>query len=430
MSSPPSSHARSWDSLSSYLISKIDPTTGPTNPQALVRPFSSGLPPSEINVTLFRDHHAWCPYCQKIWLYLEEHEIPYKVKKVTMFCYGDKEDWYKRICPSGMLPAIEMNGRIITESDDILFSLDSQYGPIPGSPPLSDEAEVLPIRRLERKLFGAWCEWLCRRHIPFTGAEKKAEVAFRAVAKEVDDRLAATSGPYFLSSGFSVADIIITPYLERMSASLTYYKGYEIRREFAGINAWFDAMESRETYRGTQSDFHTHAHDLPPQMGCCVSNGSEEARVMSGMIDGGVEIGKHFEFETSVPPPEDAANEALTRVWIHREQLVGVNPTKDKGKFDEALRAAMSLLTTGEEVAPPAGTAGGLRYLRDRVSVPRDMSLHAGRKLRIALEKTAALDERGGEGPGIGERDRRDQNPVPFVEARARRERAKEMGLA
>jgi hypothetical protein len=28
----------------------------------------------------------------------------------------------------------------------------------------------------------------------------------------------------------------------------------------------FDAMESRETYRGTQSDFHTHVHDLPPQV--------------------------------------------------------------------------------------------------------------------------------------------------------------------
>ena len=28
----------------------------------------------------------------------------------------------------------------------------------------------------------------------------------------------------------------------------------------------FDGMEDRETYRGTQSDFHTHVHDLPPQV--------------------------------------------------------------------------------------------------------------------------------------------------------------------
>ena len=29
---------------------------------------------------------------------------------------------------------------------------------------------------------------------------------------------------------------------------------------------WFDALETREAYRGMQSDFHTHAHDLPPQV--------------------------------------------------------------------------------------------------------------------------------------------------------------------
>ena len=35
-----------------------------------------------IRVTLFRDHHAWCPYCQKVWLFLEEKQIPYKVRQL------------------------------------------------------------------------------------------------------------------------------------------------------------------------------------------------------------------------------------------------------------------------------------------------------------------------------------------------------------
>merc|ERR1739848_535668 len=34
-----------------------------------------------------------------VWLWLEEKKVPYKVKKVTMFCYGEKESWYKKICP-------------------------------------------------------------------------------------------------------------------------------------------------------------------------------------------------------------------------------------------------------------------------------------------------------------------------------------------
>lgn len=55
----------------------------------------------DIKVTLFRDYHAWCPYCQKIWLWLEWKKIPYLVKKASMRCYGQKEEWYLKKSPIG-----------------------------------------------------------------------------------------------------------------------------------------------------------------------------------------------------------------------------------------------------------------------------------------------------------------------------------------
>lgn len=33
------------------------------------------------------------------------------------------------------------------------------------------------------------------------------------------------------------------------------------------IDAWFNAMETRETYLGIKSDIYTHVFDLPPQIG-------------------------------------------------------------------------------------------------------------------------------------------------------------------
>ena len=104
-----------WEELASIappLPSPADLVDGPTSPQASLRLF--GAMPGEVRVTLYRDHHAWCPYCQKVWLWLEERRIPYRIRKVTMFCYGEKERWYTRLVPSGMLPARELDGRVIT----------------------------------------------------------------------------------------------------------------------------------------------------------------------------------------------------------------------------------------------------------------------------------------------------------------------------
>jgi len=81
----------SWSELAALADMQVDPVNGPTNAQARLRLF--GLPESELRVTLYRDNHAWCPYCQKIWLWLEEKQIPYRIEKVTMFCYGEKESW-------------------------------------------------------------------------------------------------------------------------------------------------------------------------------------------------------------------------------------------------------------------------------------------------------------------------------------------------
>ena len=84
----------------------------------------------------------------------------------------------------------------------------------------------------------------------------------------MEEALGFTEGPYF-SKEFGISDVIFMPYLERMNASLFYYKGYDLRRQHPKIGAWFDAMETRECYRGTMSDFNTHAHDLHSLLGDC-----------------------------------------------------------------------------------------------------------------------------------------------------------------
>jgi glutathione S-transferase len=394
----------SWSELADLTDFSVDSINGDTNAQARLRLF--GQTEADVRVTLYRDNHAWCPYCQKIWLWLEEKQIPYRIEKVTMFCYGEKESWYKRQVPSGMLPAIALDGRIITESDDILIALEKVFGVLRLG--MSDPT-VLTMRQLERMLFRAWCGWLCRP-AGSMAAEQQNRKQFTGVVALVEEALSSTPSPYFLD-GFSTADVIFTPYIERMNASLYYYKGYSLRSENVHLAAWFNAMESRATYRGTQSDFHTHVHDLPPQMGGCWENGEPQMLLNKIRVDHGPWHGLP---DVTYPEPATSKAEALQRVIKHRANIIKVNPA-DHQLFEEALRCALTHMMTGEVCTPPPASDLALRYLRDRINVPRDMSIYAAKQLRTALEETAALaGDR--QSPPLPTIHRRDQDPANFAQ--------------
>lgn len=400
--------------MASMKVKPIDIVNGPTNSQSLLRLFSKKK--ESVRVILYRDNHAWCPYCQKVWLYLEEKQIPYEIKKVTMFCYGKKEAWYKDIVPSGMLPALQIdNGKIITESDDILTSLENVFGKL-GEFSITDP-DIMNMRKLERYLFRAWCQWLCypsrSKH-----EEESNRLKFIKVAKHVETVMQKSKSPYALSS-FSIADVIFTPYVERMNASLYYYKGYSFRdvKNHPVWAAWFEAMETRETYRGTQSDFHTHVHDLPPQMGGCYENEEPLQLKNKNLINSGP-----FDSipEVMYEEPTDSREEAALRVIKHKDTLISINPHAGS-IYDAALRCTLSNMLTGRITAiPPMGSAAPLLYLRDRISVPRDMPIYSARRLRETIKLTVdAISPSSSTATDmhpvtIPANHRRDQNPVPF----------------
>ena len=408
-----------WSQLGAYakLFSPPHATDGPTNAQSTLRLF--GKPESAVRVTLFRDNHAWCPYCHKTWLWLEEKRIPYRIAKVSMFCYGQKEEWYKRLVPSGMLPALQLDKALITGSDKIIASLEAEFGPL-GAP----FSAISPQRQLERALFGAWCEWLCYPSLS-PAEERMGEQGFAQTVAVFEQELGSRNGasgssPWILGGEEpTTADLVFVPYVERMAASLYYYKGYRLRDPAVRPNIcrWFNALEARETYRGTQSDYHTHVHDLPPQMGGCYGNDSAAARKAAQKVD-------HGPWDESLPDtclaePDTALHEAIARVCKHKESIIAANPCANAEAVDEALRCALTHLATGEEIPPVrTGADAALRYVRDRVNVPRDMSLWAARRLRTALEKTAALSGVA-EGPPLPVEHRKDQDPRAFRGAAA-----------
>lgn len=155
-----------WTQLLAY-STPIDVANGSivissTKEKDYVRLF--GCHESELRLVFYRDHALWCPYCHKVQLLLELKQIPYKVKKVNMSCYGKKSvDFLKKV-PSGLLPVIELDGKIITESMDIMFLIEETFaGPYIKTIPAEDNDMMQAFHRfmrLERVYIGAWLSCL------------------------------------------------------------------------------------------------------------------------------------------------------------------------------------------------------------------------------------------------------------------------------
>lgn len=82
----------------------------------------------------------------------------------------------------------------------------------------------------------AWLRWLTSM-----GMNQPLRASFESVLKRVEAAFESSGGPYFFGSEFSIVDIQFAPFLERMAASLLYYKAFNMRNNpsFPRLEQWF-----------------------------------------------------------------------------------------------------------------------------------------------------------------------------------------------
>jgi len=191
--------------------------------------------------------------------------------------------------PSGLLPALELDGKLVTESLVIMSLLERTFplNPmLPSSPAARADADEL--LRLERQLFGAWCDFVFR-----SSAFGRARAAFLASLARVESALGQSraAGSAWLLGGEapSIVDLQYVSHVERMVASILYWKGLDLRNnaDFPNLEAWLRAFEARPAYLASKSDYYTHCWDIPPQYGEGVEDDTAEARAARAAIDGG-----------------------------------------------------------------------------------------------------------------------------------------------
>ena len=173
----------------------------------------------EVRLTLYRDNAAWCPYCQKTWLMLLIKRVPFRIEKINMRSYGDKPQQFLAKVPNGLLPAIELDGELMTESLQIMARIEREF-PGPEYKVMVPEQEFDRVNQLlgmERELFGAWCGLIFRPSMPFGVGGTRG--AFEATLDRIEEALGVTSGPWFLENHEhpSLVDLQFVSHVERMS---------------------------------------------------------------------------------------------------------------------------------------------------------------------------------------------------------------------
>jgi len=251
-------------------------------------------------VTLWRDQSAWCPYCQKVIMQLEEKRVPYVVRRAPMTCYSggelQKPAEFLELSPTGKMPVATIDSVLYPDSNSILNAVEREF---PGHLPLLPSTDAAQgafeaVGAMERSFSSAWISWLTtpswipgdkERAREFTDSLDRIDQHLDAMSK-VSDELGA--GPYLLGSTFSLADVKLAPFMERAAASMPYFRALPIRTggRWPALERWFEAMESRPAYAALRGDFYTHCLDLPPQLSPFGLWQSSDAWRLSAAIDG------------------------------------------------------------------------------------------------------------------------------------------------
>lgn len=214
-------------------------------------------------------YSSWrCPYAQRAWIGLEEKVVDYQWIEVDLYqrVHGGRGRWllpredlrelypgFMTCSPHGRLPALDNDGEHVLESQILLEYIHEAFT----GPPL------LPTTPYLRAQVRYWTRHVDLNIVPHfdrllsaTDAESRARER-AALFQGLSDFEAAMApeaeGPFFLGDDFSMADIALAPWWQRMCSVLRAYRKFD-PSACPRLQAWFEAVEARPSFQRTVVD--------------------------------------------------------------------------------------------------------------------------------------------------------------------------------
>jgi len=212
-------------------------------------------------LTLYRDANGWCPFCERVWLQLEQKGLPYEEVLISL---KDKPAWYLEMVPTGLVPAvkIESSGEVLWESADIMRRIEADFSS-DAAPPLLPVADSAERARAEEMMEGSaalgkagFQVAMSARNESLGEPERAAlRASFEAALRHLDAQIAAGGGPFMLGADFSLVDCTYAPLLERWAVQLPLTMGFDLRPpqpdatpRWPALEGWFVSMAALPSY--------------------------------------------------------------------------------------------------------------------------------------------------------------------------------------
>eukprot|EP00811_Abedinium_folium_P037331 NODE_9956_length_1387_cov_6.820635.p1 GENE.NODE_9956_length_1387_cov_6.820635~~NODE_9956_length_1387_cov_6.820635.p1 ORF type:complete len:402 (-),score=129.88 NODE_9956_length_1387_cov_6.820635:127-1332(-) len=370
--------------------------------------------PGDVPLILYRDANSWCPFCQRVWFFMELKGLRYATERIHL--QGDpaeppKQEFYKRLVPSGAVPALRIRDEVVPESLDILYRLEEEF-PDPVMVPEGSGDYVWRLAECSMMFNTDDSAWL---HNKKASREEALRADVLGRLSWLEERLAAQGGPFFLGEAVSLAEAAFVGFLTRCAHNFLFFKELDIRNSlcYPRIAAWFQAMERLPAYQATKQDayfeqriFQSHPERRAGAEACmhlghtgaCI--GEPDCRRQPAPPSASLVCG-------SMPALEAASRLADRRGLVARFLLRkhGVAAATDTMLTTtelhiQAVAAVLAGLVNPAAAVQAVGgasvfAAGPVRRLGMLTGTPRDMSSAAAAQLRAAIDAMAAAPAAG-----------------------------------
>ena len=197
-----------------------------------------------------------CPYVQRTHIVLEELGLPFDITEVTGF---PKPDWYLRINPRGKVPALRLpslGDAVIYESGICNEFLCDMTRKADGRDPTLLPTD--PFTRASIRLLNDHCDNVFAKtqftYLMNKEGEKDDELRaeLETALSVFEDALVESKGPYLVGQDFTLADVHVFPFLQRLVVTLGHWKNYTLPKDtFPNLLSWLNLCSGRETVKRT-----------------------------------------------------------------------------------------------------------------------------------------------------------------------------------